>query len=39
MSHKTAAFFAKLHKRPLFIPNIVKGAVSGLKLFLTAEIP
>ena len=29
----------KLHESPLLIANIVKGAVSGLKQFLTTENP
>ena len=32
-------FFAKLHKSPLLIANIVKGAVSGLRQFLATESP
>ena len=32
-------FFAKLRKSPLLISNIVKGAVSGLRQFLTTESP
>ena len=31
--------FAKLHKSPLLIANIVKGAVSGLRQFLATESP
>ena len=31
--------FVKLHESPLLIANIVKGAVSGLKQFLTTENP
>ena len=29
----------KLHESPLLMANIVKGAVSGLKQFLTTENP
>ena len=32
-------FFAKLHKSPLLIASIVKGAVSGLRQFLATESP
>ena len=32
-------FFEKLHKCPLLIANIVKGAVSGLRQFLATESP
>ena len=32
-------FFAKLHKSPLLIANIVKGAVSGLRQFQANENP
>ena len=31
--------FVKLHKSPLSIGNIVKGAVSGLRQFLATESP
>ena len=31
--------FEKLHKSPLLIANIVKGAVLGLRQFLPIEIP
>ena len=31
--------FAKLNKSPPLIPNIVKGAVSGLRQFLATESP
>ena len=41
LSHKMAALkiFAKLHKSPLSIASIVKGAVSGLRQFLATESP
>ena len=32
-------FFAKLHKSPLVIPNVVKGAFSNLRQFLVIESP
>ena len=32
-------FFAKLHKSPLLISNVVKGAVSDLRQFLVIESP
>ena len=32
-------FFANLHKSPLLIASIVKGAVSGLRQFLATESP
>ena len=32
-------FFVKLHKSPLLIASIVKGAVSGLRQFLATESP
>ena len=32
-------FFAKLHKSPLLISNVVKGAVSDLRRFLVIESP
>ena len=32
-------FFAKLHRSPLLIASIVKGAVSGLRQFLATESP
>ena len=31
--------FAKLHKTPLLIANIVKGALSGLRQFMASESP
>ena len=31
--------FVKLHRSPLLIANVVKGAVSGLKQFLATESP
>ena len=39
MKWQPLKFFAKLHKSPLLIASIVKGAVLGLRQFLATEIP
>ena len=39
MSYKMTSLYTNLYESPLFIANIVKDAVPGLRQFLATEIP